>query len=102
MPVVNVHRYAGTVIVDTTREQTVGTLVFGGATTVVLDASAFATAGTYSIFKYTPTTGFLGGQAALDAYVTFTPPAGFTVADAGSHGTDDTGNSCVTVTLIPV
>jgi hypothetical protein len=98
MPVVNVHRYSGTVIVDTTREQTVGTLVFGGATTVMLDASAFTTAGTYSIFKYTPTTGFPGGQAALNANVTFTPPAGFTVSDV--HGTDDTGNSRVTVTLV--
>ena len=93
MPVVNVHRYSGTVIVDTTREQTVGTLVFGGATTVMLDASAFTTAGTYSIFKYTT---FAVGQAALDANVTFTPPAGFTVVD--THGTD-TG-SRVTVTLI--
>jgi hypothetical protein len=102
MPVVNVHRYSGTVFVDTNREQTVGTLVFAGATTVVLDASAFTTAGTYSIFKYTPTTGFPGGQPQLNDYVTFTPPAGFTVADAGAHGTDDTGNSRVTVTLIPV
>lgn len=100
MPVVNVHRYVGTVIVDTTREQTVGTLVFGGATTVLLDASAFTTAGTYSIFKYTPVTGFPGGQSELNAYVTFTPPAGFTVADAGAHGTDDTVNSRVTVTLV--
>jgi hypothetical protein len=95
MPVVNVHRFVGTVNVDTTREQTVGTLVFGGATTVVLDASAFTTAGTYSIFKYTT---FAGGQAALDANVTFTPPAGFTVSDV--HGTDDTGNNRVTVTLV--
>jgi hypothetical protein len=95
MPVVNVHRFVGTVNVDTTREQTVGTLVFGGATTVMLDASAFTTAGTYSIFKYTT---FAVGQAALDANVTFTPPAGFTVSDV--HGTDDTGNSRVTVTLV--
>ena len=93
MPVVNVHRFVGTVNVDTTREQTVGTLVFAGATTVVLDASAFTTAGTYSIFKYTT---FAGGQAQLDTYVTFTPPAGFTVVD--THGTD-TG-SRVTVTLV--
>jgi len=96
MPVVNVHRYSGTVIVNTTREQTVGTLVFGGATTVVLDSTAFSAAGTYSIFKYTT---FAGGQAALDANVTFTPPAGFTVVDAGAHGTNDTINSRVTVTL---
>jgi hypothetical protein len=94
MPVVRVQRISGTVVVDTTREQTVGTLVFGGATTVVLDASAFTTAGTYSIFKYTT---FAGGQAALDANVTFTPPAGFTVSDV--HGTDDTANSRITVTL---
>lgn len=96
MPVVNVHRYSGTVIVDTTREQTVGTLVFGGATTVLLDATAFTTAGTYSIFKYTT---FAGGQASLDANVTFTTNApGRTVVD--THGTDDTANSRVTVTLI--
>jgi len=95
MPVVNVHRFVGTVNVDTTREQTVGTLVFGGATTVVLDASAFTTAGTYSIFKYTT---FAGGQLQLNDYVTFTPPAGFTVSDV--HGTDDTANSRVTVTLV--
>jgi hypothetical protein len=94
MPLLKIQRYSGTVVVDTTREQTVGTLVFGGATTVVLDASAFTTAGTYSIFKYTT---FAGGQAALDANVTFTPPAGFTVSDV--HGTDDTANSRITVTL---
>ena len=95
MPVVNVHRYSGTVIVDTTREQTVGTLVFGGATTVVLDSTAFSAAGTYSIFKYTT---FAGGQAALDANVTFTTNApGRTVAD--THGTNDISNSRVTVTL---
>jgi hypothetical protein len=93
MPVVNVHRYfSGTV--DVTREQTVGTLVFGGATTVMLDASAFTTAGTYSIFKYTT---FVGGQAELNANVTFTTNApGRTVVD--THGTD-TG-SRVTVTLV--
>ena len=94
MPVVRVQRISGTVVVDTTREQTVGTLVFGGATTVLLDATAFTTPGTYSIFKYTT---FAGGQAALDANVTFTPPAGFTVSDV--HGTDDTANSRITVTL---
>jgi subtilase family serine protease len=93
MPIVRVQRIVGTVAVNDLREQTVGTLVFGGATTVVLAASAFTTAGTYSIFKYTT---FAGGQAALDANVTFTPPAGFTVVD--THGTD-TG-SRVTVTLI--
>jgi len=93
MPIVRVQRISGTVNVNDLREQTVGTLVFGGATTVMLDASAFTTAGTYSIFKYTT---FAGGQPALDANVTFTPPAGFTVVD--THGTD-TG-SRVTVTLI--
>jgi hypothetical protein len=97
MPLLKIQRYSGTVVVDTTREQTVGTLVFAGATTVVLDASAFTTAGTYSIFKYTT---FTGGQAQLNTYVTFTPPAGFMVVDAGAHGTDDTGNNRVTVTLI--
>lgn len=100
MPVVNVHRYSGTVVVNDAHEQTVGTLVFGGLTNVVLDATVFTTAGTYSIFKYTPTTGFPGGQMDLNAYVTFVPPAGFTVADPGAHGTDDTTNSRVTVTLI--
>ncbi len=96
MPVVRVQRIVGTVNVNDLREQTVGTLVFGGATTVMLDASAFTTAGTYSIFKYTT---FAGGQLQLNDYVTFTPPAGFTVVDAGAHGTDDTGNSRITVTL---
>ena len=95
MPVVRVQRISGTVVVDTTREQTVGTLVFGGATTVLLDATAFTTPGTYSIFKYTT---FDGGQAQLDTYVTFTPPAGLSVSDV--HGTDDTGASRITVTLI--
>ena len=95
MPVVNVHRYVGTVSVNTTREQTVGTLVFGGATTVLLDATAFTAPGTYSIFKYTT---FAGGQAQLDTYVTFTPPAGFSVSDV--HGTDDTGAGRITVTLV--
>ena len=97
MPVVRVQRISGTVIVDNTREQTVGTLVFGGLTNVVLDATAFTTAGTYFIFRYTT---FAGGQTDLNTYVTFTPPAGFTVVDAGAHGTNDTSNSRVTVTLI--
>jgi hypothetical protein len=95
MPVVRVQRISGTVIVDTTREQTVGTLVFDGATTVVLDATAFTTAGTYSIFKYTT---FAGGQSALNANVTFTTNApGLSVVD--TNGTNDTSNSRVTVTL---
>ena len=96
MPIVRVQRISGTVIVDTAREQTVGTLVFGGATTVMLDATAFSAAGTYSIFKYTT---FAGGQSALNSNVTFTTNApGRTVVD--THGTNDTGNSRVTVTLV--
>ena len=98
MPLLRIQRYSGTVAVNDLREQTVGTLVFGGLTNVVLDASAFTTAGTYSIFKYTPTTGFPGGQTDLNTYVTFTPPAGLSVSDV--HGTNDTANSRVTVTLI--
>jgi hypothetical protein len=98
MPVVNVHRYSGTVVVNDTHEQTVGTLVFGGLTNVVLDATTFPTAGTYSIFKYTPTTGFPGGQTDLNTYVTFSMSGpGRTVVD--THGTNDTTNSRVTVTL---
>lgn len=96
MPVVNVHRYSGTVVVDSTHEQTVGTLVFGGLTNVVLDATAFTAAGTYSIFKYTT---FAGGQTDLNTYVTFSMSGpGLTVVD--THGTNDTSNSRVTVTLI--
>lgn len=96
MPVVNVHRYVGTVIVDTAHEQTVGELIFGGLTNVVLDATVFTTAGTYSIFKYTT---FTGGQTDLNTYVTFSMSApGLTVVD--TSGTDDTANSRVTVTLI--
>lgn len=94
MPVVNVHRYSGTVVVDT-HEQTVGTLVFGGLTNVVLDATAFPTAGTFSIFKYTT---FAGGQTDLNTYVTFSMSGpGRTVVD--THGTNDTSNRRVTVTL---
>jgi hypothetical protein len=99
MPVVRVQRVSGTVVVDSDHEQTVGTLVFGGLTDVVLSATTFTTAGTYSIFKYTPTTGFPGGQAALDANVTFSMSGpGLTVSNV--HGFDDTANSRVTVTLI--
>lgn len=95
MPVVNVHRYVGTVSVNTTREQTVGTLVFAGATTVLLDATAFTSPGTYSIFKYTA---FAGGQTSLNSNVTFTTNApGRTVSDV--HGTNDSAASRVTVTL---
>ena len=97
MPVVRVQRISGTVVVDSDHEQTVGTLVFGGLTDVVLSATTFTTAGTYSVFKYTT---FAGGQTDLNTYVTFVPPAGFTVADPGAHGTNDTTNSRVTVTLI--
>jgi len=96
MPVVNVHRYVGTVVVDNAHEQTVGTLVFGGLTDVVLSATTFTTAGTYSIFKYTT---FAGGQTDLNTYVTFSMSGpGLTVVD--THGTNDTSNSRVTVTLI--
>ena len=96
MPVVNVHRYSGTVVVNDTHEQTVGTLVFGGLTDVVLSATTFTTAGTYSVFKYTT---FAGGQTDLNTYVTFSMSGpGLTVAD--THGTNDTANSRVTVTLI--
>lgn len=95
MPVVNVHRYVGTVVVDSTHEQTVGTLVFGGLTNVVLDATVFTAPGTYSIFKYTT---FAGGQTELNANVTFSMSGpGLTVVD--STGTNDTANSRVTVTL---
>lgn len=96
MPVVNVHRYSGTVVVNDAHEQTVGTLVFGGLTDVVLDATAFTAPGTYSIFKYTT---FAGGQTDLNTYVTFSMSApGRTVVD--TTGTNDTANSRVTVTLI--
>ena len=102
MPVVNVHRYvvSGTVVVNTDREQTVGTLVFAGATTVLLDATAFTAPGTYSIFKYTTFnySPYATGQDALNALVTFTPPAGLLVSDV--HGTDDPANSRITVTLV--
>jgi len=99
MPVVRVQRISGTVVVDNTREQTVGTLVFGGLTNVVLDATKFTVAGTYSIFKYTPTTGFPGGQAELNANVTFSmSEPGLTVVNP--TGMNDMSNSRVTVTLI--
>ena len=98
MPVVRVQRISGTVNVDTNHEQTVDTLVFGGSTSVVLSATTFTAPGTYSIFKYTT---FAGGQTDLNTYVTFSMSApGLTVADPGAHGTNDTSNSRVTVTLI--
>jgi hypothetical protein len=96
MPVVRVQRIVGTVAVNDLREQQVETLVFGGRTDVVLDASAFTTAGTYSIFKYTT---FAGGQTDLNTYVTFSMSGpGLTVSNV--HGFDDTANSRVTVTLV--
>ena len=96
MPVVRVQRISGTVVVDSDHEQTVGTLVFGGLTNVVLSATTFTTAGTYSIFKYTT---FAGGQAELNANVTFSMSGpGLTVVNP--TGTNDTSNSRVTVTLI--
>jgi hypothetical protein len=99
MPLLKIQRYSGPVVVDNTHEQTADTLVFGGLTNVVLDATAFTVAGTYSIFKYTPTTGFPGGQAELDANVTFSMSGpGLTVVNP--TGTNDTSNSRVTVTLI--
>ena len=96
MPLLKIQRYSGTVVVDSDHEQTVGTLVFGGLTNVVLSATTFTTAGTYSIFKYTT---FSGGQAELDTNVTFSMSGpGLTVSNV--HGFDDTANSRVTVTLI--
>jgi hypothetical protein len=96
MPLLKIQRYSGTVVVDNTREQTVGTLVFGGLANVVLDATKFTVAGTYSIFKYTT---FSGGQAELNANVTFSMSGpGLTVVNP--TGMNDTSNSRVTVTLI--
>jgi hypothetical protein len=96
MPLLKIQRYSGTVVVDNAHEQPVDTLVFGGLTNVVLDATAFTVAGTYSIFKYTT---FSGGQVELDANVTFSMSGpGLTVSNV--RGFDDTANSRVTVTLI--
>ena len=96
MPLLKIQRYSGTVVVDSDHEQTVGTLVFGGLTDVVLSATTFTTAGTYSVFKYTT---FAGGQTDLNTYVTFSMSGpGLTVVD--TTGTNDTSNTRVTVTLI--
>ena len=104
MPVVNVHRFVGTVIVDTTQQKIVGTLVFPGLTTFTLDPSVFWAAGVYSLIDYTTfdfagsgPSGYASGQACLDALVNVvTTGTGLTATAL----TDDTANSRVTVTLI--
>lgn len=102
MPVVNVHRYVGTVVVDTTQQKTAGTLVFPGLATFKLDPTVSWTAGTYSLITYTTFdyagsgTGYASGQLCLDALVdvdlTGTGLSSWTL-------TDDTANTRILVTL---
>ena len=104
MPVVNVHRYVGTVVVDTTQQKTAGTLVFPGLATFKLDPTVTWAASVYSLIDYTTfdyagsgSSGYASGQLCLDALVD---------VDVTGTGrtfvalTDDTANSRVTVTLI--
>jgi hypothetical protein len=103
MPVVRVQRISGTVVVDTTQQKTVGTLVFPGLATFKLDPTVTWTAGIYSLIDYTTfnfagsgPSGYASGQACLDALVDVdVTGTGRTVVAL----TDDTANSRITVTL---
>ena len=103
MPLLRIQRYKVTsVVVDTTQQKTVGTLVFPGLTTFTLDPTVTWTSGVYSLIDYTTFnyvgsgSGYASGQACLDALVN---------VDLTGTGralvalTDDTANTRITVTL---
>lgn len=103
MPLLKIQRYKPTVVViNTTQQKTVGTLVFPGLTTFKLDPSVSWTSGIYSLIAYTTFnfagsgTGYASGQACLDALVTVDlTGTGRTLVAL----TDDTVNKRITVTL---
>jgi len=103
MPLLRIQRYkvAG-VVIDTTQQKTVGTLVFPGLATFKLDPTVAWTSGVYSLVNYTTFnfagsgSGYASGQACLDALVDVDlTGTGRTLVAL----TDDTVNSRITVTL---
>jgi hypothetical protein len=103
MPLLRIQRYRSVVVVNTTQQKTVGTLVFPGLATFKLDASAGWSAGVYSLVDYgtfdyagSGPSGYASGQACLDALVNVdVTGTGRTVVAL----TDDTVNTRITVTL---
>ncbi len=76
MPLLKIQRYRSVVVVvNTTQQKTVGTLVFPGLATFKLDPSVTWAAGVYSLIEYTTFdfagsgSGYASGQACLDALV---------------------------------
>ena len=102
MPLLKIQRYRSVVVVNTTQQKTVGTLVFPGLATFKLDSTVTWQPGVYSLVSYTTFdyagsgSGYASGQACLDALVN---------VDVTGTGrtfvalTDDTANKRVTVTL---
>lgn len=102
MPLLKIQRYRSVVVVNTTQQKTVGTLVFPGLATFKLDSTVTWQPGVYSLVSYTTFdyagsgAGYVSGQACLDALVD---------VDVTGTGrtfvalTDDTANKRVTVTL---
>jgi hypothetical protein len=102
MPLLRIQRYRSVVVVNTTQQKTVGTLVFPGLATFKLDPTVTWAAGVYSLVDYTTFnfagsgSGYASGQACLDALVDVDlTGTGRTVVAL----TDDTVNTRITVTL---
>jgi hypothetical protein len=104
MPLLRIQRYkvAG-VVIDTTQQKTVGTLVFPGLATFKLDPTVVWSPGVYSLVDYTTfdfagsgPSGYASGQACLDNLVDVDlTGTGRTLVAL----TDDTENTRITVTL---
>jgi hypothetical protein len=103
MPLLRIQRYkvAG-VVIDTTQQKVVGTLVFPGLATFKLDPTVAWTSGVYSLVNYTTFdfagsgSGYASGQACLDDLVNVDlTGTGRTLVAL----TDDTISSRITVTL---
>ena len=102
MPLLKIQRYRSVVVVNTTQQKTVGTLVFPGLAQFTLDPSAGWAAGVYSLIEYDTFdfagsgSGYASGHACLDALVDVVlTGTGLTTWTL----TDDTANSRITVTL---
>jgi hypothetical protein len=103
MPLLRIQRYKVTgVVIDTTQQKTVGTLVFPGPATFKLDPTVAWTSGVYSLIRYTAFdfagsgSGYASGQACLDDLVNVDlTGTGRTLVAL----TDDAVNTRVTVTL---
>jgi len=104
MPLLRIQRYKATaVIVDTSQQKIVGTLVLPGLSRFTLDPTVTWAAGVYSLINYATfdyagsgPSGYASGQACLDALVDVVTTGTGRTATAL---TDDAANTRITVTL---